>query len=64
MICTRSPTIVKIVKFSMLQWAGALPRMGETWNVSRILMGKSLRKWPLGRSGRRWQDNIKVDLSC
>ena len=25
-------------------------------------MGKPGRKCPLGRSGRRWKDNIKIDL--
>ena len=27
-----------------------------------ILVGKCERKRPLGRSRRRWEDNIKVDL--
>ena len=33
--------------------------MGE---VSRILVGKSEGKGPLGCSRRRWEDNIKKDL--
>ena len=31
--------------------------MGETRVVHRVLMGK-----PLGRTRRRWEDNIKLDL--
>jgi hypothetical protein len=36
--------------------------MGEKWNVYTILMGKPESKKPLGRSRRRWVDNIKLDL--
>jgi hypothetical protein len=31
-------------------------------NAYMILAGKSKRKRPLGRQGRRWEDNIKMDL--
>jgi hypothetical protein len=36
--------------------------MGETRNVYRLLVGKPEGKRPLGRPGRRWIDNIKMDL--
>jgi hypothetical protein len=36
--------------------------MGETRNAYRILVGKPEGKRPLGRSKRRWVDNIKIDL--
>jgi hypothetical protein len=36
--------------------------MGEKRNVYSILMGKPEGKRPLGRHGRRWEDNIKMDL--
>ena len=39
------------------------------WNVwrkgevcTRFLLGKPEGKRPLGRPGRRWEDNIKMDL--
>jgi hypothetical protein len=35
---------------------------GETRNACRILVGKSEGKIPLGRTRRRWVDNIKIDL--
>ena len=36
--------------------------MGERRDVYRVLVGKSDGKRPLGRSRRRWEDNIKMDL--
>jgi hypothetical protein len=36
--------------------------MGEKRNTYRILVGKPEGKRPLGRPGRRWVDNIKIDL--
>jgi hypothetical protein len=35
---------------------------GEKRNIYRILAGKPEGKEPLGRSSRRWVDNIKMDL--
>jgi hypothetical protein len=36
--------------------------MGEKRKVYRLLVGKPEGKRPLGRSRRRWMDNIKMDL--
>jgi len=36
--------------------------MGEGRDVHRILVGKPEGKRPLGRTRRRWEDNIKMDL--
>jgi hypothetical protein len=36
--------------------------MGEKRNVYGLLVGKPEGKRPLGRSRRRWMDNIKMDL--
>jgi hypothetical protein len=35
---------------------------GEKSNEHRILVGNPEGKRPLGRSRRRWVDNIKIDL--
>ena len=36
--------------------------MGEKRGVYRVLVGKPVGKRPLGRTRRRWEDNIKMDL--
>ena len=39
-----------------------MARMGVGRGVHRVLVGKPEGKRPLGRSRRRWEDNIKMDL--
>ncbi|KAJ4450475.1 hypothetical protein ANN_01900 [Periplaneta americana] len=36
--------------------------MYESRNAYRVLVGRPEGKRPLGRSRRRWEDNIKMDL--
>jgi hypothetical protein len=36
--------------------------MGKDRSVHRVLVGEPEGKKPLGRPGRRWEDNIKMDL--
>ena len=57
-----SPNIVRVLKSRRMRWAGHVARMGEERGVYRVLVGKPEGKRPLGRPGRRWVDNIKVDL--
>jgi hypothetical protein len=45
-----------------MRLARRVARMGEKRNPYRILVGKPEGKTPLGRSRRRWVDNIKMDL--
>ena len=45
-----------------MKWVGHVARMVERRGVYRVLMGKPDGKRPLGRSRRRWEDNIKMDL--
>jgi hypothetical protein len=42
--------------------SGDVEQMGEKENACRTLVGKPEGKRPLGRPGRRWVDNIKMDL--
>jgi hypothetical protein len=53
-----SPTIVRVIKSRRIRWAGHVARMGEV----RGVVGKPEEKTPLGRTRRRWEDNIKIDL--
>ena len=39
-----------------------MARMGERRGVYRVFVGKHKGKRPLGRPGRRREDNIKMDL--
>jgi hypothetical protein len=36
--------------------------MGKGRGVYNVVVGKPEEKGPLGRSRRRWEDNIKMDL--
>jgi hypothetical protein len=36
--------------------------VGETGEVHRVLVGRPEGNRPLGRSKRRWDDNIKIEL--
>ena len=42
-------------------WAGHVARMEDVRSNFKILTGTSTRKRPLGRSRRRWEDNIRMD---
>ena len=45
-----------------MRWAGHVARMGEDRGVHRVLVGKPEEKRSLGRTRRKWEDNIKMDL--
>ncbi|KAJ4427776.1 hypothetical protein ANN_25429 [Periplaneta americana] len=51
------------LKSRRLRWAGHVARMGESRSAYRVLVGRPEGKRPLGRPRRRWEDNIKMDLS-
>jgi hypothetical protein len=44
------------------EMGGACSTNGEKSNAYRILVGKPEGKRPLGRSRRRWEDNIRMYL--
>jgi hypothetical protein len=49
-----SLTVVRVIKSRRMSWAGHVALMGEGRGVYRLLVGKPV--------GKRWEDNIKVDL--
>ena len=57
-----SPNIVRVIKSIRMRWAGHVARMGEGRGVYRVLVGKPEGGRPLGRTRRRREDNIMMDL--
>ena len=57
-----SPNIVRVIKSKRMRWTGHVARMGDRRGAVRVLVGKRDGRRPLGRRGRRWEDNIKMDL--
>jgi hypothetical protein len=57
-----SPSIVRVIKARRMRWAEHVPRMGEVRGAYNILVGRPEGRRPLGRTRRRWEDNIKMDL--
>ncbi|KAJ4436126.1 hypothetical protein ANN_18753 [Periplaneta americana] len=55
-----SPDIIRNIKSKSLRWAGLAARMGECRNAYRVLVERPEKKdlW----EGRRWEDNIKMNL--
>ena len=57
-----SPIVIRVITSRRLRWAGHVARMGEKRDANRVLVGKPVKKKPLERSRRGWEDNIKTDL--
>jgi hypothetical protein len=55
---------VRVIKSRRMRWAGHVARMGQGRGVYRILVGKPEGKRPLGRPGRRCEDNILQEVGC
>jgi hypothetical protein len=47
-ICTLSPSIIRIIKSRRMKWAGHVARLGEKRNAYRLLVGK-----PEGKTTRK-----------
>ena len=57
-----SPNTVQVIKSGRMRWAGHVARMEEGRGVHKVLVGKPEGKRQLGRSRRRSEDNIKMNL--
>jgi hypothetical protein len=57
-----SQSTVRVIKSGRMRWAGHVARMGEGEGIYKVLVGRPKGKRPLGRPGRRWEDNIKMEL--
>jgi hypothetical protein len=58
-----SPGIVRVIRAKRIRWAGHLAHMGEVRGAYNILVGRPEGRRPLGRPRRRWEDNIKMNLT-
>jgi hypothetical protein len=58
-----SLSIIRVIKARRIRWAGLVVRMGELRVAHSILVGRPEGRRPLGRPRRRWEDNIKMDLT-
>ena len=56
-----SAIIFRVIKSRKMRWAGHVARMGRGETYTGFWWG-NLRKSPLGRPRRRWEDNIKMDF--
>jgi len=56
-----SPNI-RVIKSKRLRWARHVARMMERRGAYRGLVGKPDGKRPFGRTKRRWENNINMDL--
>jgi hypothetical protein len=57
-----SPNIIRAIKSRRMKWAGHVAHMGQKTGAYRILVGTPEGRQPLGRTRRRWEDNIKMYL--
>jgi hypothetical protein len=55
--------IFGVIKSRRVRCSGHVARTGDMRNAYKILVRKPERKRPLGRPGRRWEDNIRMDLT-
>ena len=53
---------IRVIKSRRLRWAGNVAIMEEARSAFKVLTGKPTGKGPLGRTRRRWEDNIRMDL--
>jgi len=57
-----SPNTVWVIESRRMRWVQHVAHVGERRCIYRVLVGKPEGKRPLGRTGYRWKDNIKMDL--
>jgi hypothetical protein len=52
----------RVIKSKKMRWAGHVACMREGRGVYWVLVRRPKGNRPLGRSSRKWEDNIKMDL--
>jgi hypothetical protein len=62
LIVTKISSMIRKGSNNILPNVSNVARMGEKRNAYRLLVGKPKGNRPLGRTRRRWVDNIRMDL--
>ena len=57
-----SHNIVRVIKSRRLKWGGHVARMDEGRSAVKMLTGTPTGQRTLGRLGRGWEDNIRMDI--
>jgi hypothetical protein len=57
-----SPNIIQLIISRRMRWVRHVARMEKSRYAYRVLVRKPEANRPHGRAGRRWDDNIKMDL--
>jgi hypothetical protein len=58
-----SPNVIRVFKSRTTRWAGHIACMGEMRNTYKIVVGTTEVIRSLRRPCRRWEDNVRMDLS-
>jgi len=56
------PNTIRVIEPRRMRWAEHVVHMRERRGVCRVLVGKTEGKRPTERTGRRWEENITMDL--
>jgi hypothetical protein len=56
------PNIIRVIKSRRIIWEGHVASIGERRDACRVLVKKSEGKIPIGRTKRRRENTIKMDL--
>jgi hypothetical protein len=57
-----SPNIIRVIKSRRMRWVGHIACIGESRGAYRVLVGQIEGNRPLARPGRRWEDNITMNV--
>jgi hypothetical protein len=57
-----SQSFIRVIKSRRMRWARHIESLDEMKSSHSILVGKPEGKRPLGRSRRRWEENVRMDL--
>jgi hypothetical protein len=55
--------MIQVIKSRRMRWAGHVAYMGGRRGAYKVFVGRPDGKRPLRRTGHRWEDNIKMDLT-